>query len=205
MSYTDDSRDEADQALAEIREALAPLGASTSLQVTHRERVPATLEPAPLDVEAKQLVILATMRTGRPLAAAESLGYAPLAMRRALRDDATFAEAIEAAQARRVESMEAAVDRRAFEGIEETRYTKDGDSYTTTVFSDRLAELRLKGEAPDKYAARTQAEVKSTNINVLVVPPTASDSSAWASAWNAPGAVDVTPEAAPLPATNGDG
>jgi hypothetical protein len=165
-------------------------------------RLPAILPRVELDADAKALVILATARTGRPLAAAESLGYSPAACLAALKADQAFALEVEASMARKLETLEAKVDVRAFEGIEETTTSKNGDYTTTTLkFSDSLAALRLKAEAPRKYADRRELDVRSVSA-VMVVPPTAGNAAEWARNWQtaAPpvgdeAAVDVTPNA----------
>jgi hypothetical protein len=142
--------------------------------------VPARTE---LDADAKHLVALATARTGRPYAVCESLGYSPGALERALKTDDAFATALAAAKARRLEDMEAAVDVRAFEGIEETTHGKDGQVTIKRVFSDKLAEMRLKAEAPDKYQDRKHVSVDQ-RAQVLVVPLAPASTDEWMRAVN---------------------
>ena len=142
-------------------------------------RPPARVPRTDLDDDAKALVALATARTGRPLAAAEALGYSPAAVRAAVEVDPAFAASLEAARGRRVEDMEAAVDRRAFDGIEETTFSKDGAMTKKLVFSDKLAELRLKAEAPDKYTDRRHVQIDA-RAAVLVVPAVATSTDEWA-------------------------
>ncbi len=163
-------------------------------------RPPIRVERTELDADAKALVVLAAARTGRPLAAAQALGYSPAAALAAMKGDAAFALDIEAARSRRVEDMEASVDRRAFDGIEEVTYNKDGDRTVKLVFSDKLAELRLKSEAPAKYMDRKQvtADIRAA---VLVVPAVAASTDAWHAAHSAP----IESEAAPACHASVDG
>ena len=158
------SRDEADDAILVVQ------GGTT--------RPPVRVQLTPLDADAKALVVLVTQRTGRPLSAGEALGYDPKAVQEALKGDSDFASAIQAARALRVEVMEAAADRRAFDGIEETRIDKDGNMTTKLVFSDKLAELRLKAEDPAKYTERKHLSVDA-RAAVLVVPAPALSTDEW--------------------------
>jgi hypothetical protein len=142
-------------------------------------RPPVRVPRTELDADAKALVALATARTGRPLAAGEELGYSPAAVLAAKAADPAFAASLEAARGRRVEDMEAAVDRRAFDGIEETTVSKDGAVTKKLVFSDKLAELRLKAEAPEKYTDRRHVQIDA-RAAVLVVPAVATSTDEWA-------------------------
>lgn len=158
------SRDEAEEALLIVQGG--------------NRRPPVRVQLTPLDQDAKALIVLATQRTGRPLSAGEALGYDPKAVLEALKGDSDFALAIQGARALRVEVMEAAVDRRAFDGIEETRVDKDGNTTTKLVFSDKLAELRLKAEDPAKYTERKHVSVDA-RAAVLVVPAPALSTGDW--------------------------
>lgn len=169
---------------------------SYEIEAKHTDRLALRAWEEPLDRDAKRELIVALSLTGRIYEAAELIGYSPRSVNHALEDDADFALDVKAARARRLERMEEMVDRRAFEGVDEPIMGKDGEVYYRRVYSDRLAELRLRAEAPEKYR-----EQKTVDLNVraavIAVPMQAPTAASWSSAWRA------EPEADP-PAEEGE-
>lgn len=76
-----------------------------------------------------------------------------------LAEDAEFAEAYGVAMEQAADSLESEARRRAVEGVERTKYTKDGTAYIETSYSDTLLIFLLNGAKPDKYAYRTKQEL----------------------------------------------
>ena len=143
------------------------------------------LRNAPIPPEAQELIERAVMATGRPLSAAEALGYSPAAYALTVKGDAEFAMRIEAATKRNVERLEEAADKRAVDGWLEPVYQKGRRVGVVRKFSDTLLIKRLEAEDRRKYGTKhAEVDVKVT-AGVLVVPMSAPTSQAWADAFGA--------------------
>lgn len=143
---------------------------------------PLVLRHEPLPADARELVIAAAARTGRPMEAAETLGYSPLSFTKTLDEDPDFSAAIEAAKGRVAERLEAEADRRAVDGWEEPVFFKGVRCGTIQRFSDNLLELRLKAVAPQRYRTNVSVDAKVA-AGVLVVPAAAPNAQEWSQAF----------------------
>jgi hypothetical protein len=71
-----------------------------------------------------------------------------------LEKDPEFKVEFEDCKKQYIEKLEKEADRRAVEGVTSTRYTKSGEPYEYTEYSDTLMIFRLKALDPNKYRER---------------------------------------------------
>jgi hypothetical protein len=102
-------------------------------------------------------------------------------LRNHLNEDEVFRDAWELAAEEWADNLEAAVYARATEGVVEPIIGgKDKDTVVgyKTTYSDRLAELLLKGRKPEVYKDRVQTEHTGSG-GVLVIPTQAITADEW--------------------------
>jgi len=116
----------------------------------------------------RQAQFLETLRQGLSVtAAAAAVGWDRSRAYQWRKKDQAFAEAWDVALEAGTDRLEDEAYRRAVEGIITTRYTKNGDEYTTINYSDRLLELLLKSRRPERYRERYDVETTGeTKITV---------------------------------------
>jgi len=118
--------------------------------------------------ERKQAKFLEVLRTGLSVtAAAEAAGVDRTTVYNWRGKDEKFAQRWDAAVEAGTDKIEDEAYRRAVEGIITTRYTKNGDEYTTINYSDRLLEILLKSRRPERY--RERYDVETTGETKIVV------------------------------------
>lgn len=128
-------------------------------------------EPIKFDDEAKGRVLKFVRHNGRQIGlAARAGGIHRNTLMKHVEMNEEFAELFQNALDEYTLDLEAEAHRRAVQGIEEKIYTKDGDECgTKIIYSDRLLELLLKANAPEKY--RENARVThDIGGGVLVLP-----------------------------------
>lgn len=114
-----------------------------------------------------------------------------------LRDrDLTFAAAWDAARQAAIDALEDSAFRRAVEGVEEPVFYKGEVVGTVRRPSDRLMELLLKAERPDKYRERV-------DHTVTAVPMTAEQLAAARAAGMDPEVAAASATIAALPVVEG--
>lgn len=138
-------------------------------------------EALPDDARSALLDIVA--RTGRPMSAAESLGYSPAAYRKTLDADPSFAVAIQSCVAAYVEKLEEVADSRAVDGWEEPVFQQGILAGTITKYDHTLLMRRLEALAPERYRKNVSVDARVA-AGVLVVPGTPLDANAWAAEFS---------------------
>jgi hypothetical protein len=146
--------------------------ASTKLKLGRCPTNPATVgskRAEIFDTRRQNIYLTALAKAGRKIRAAEAAGVSMNAVADARGRVEGFREAEELAVEIHVEWMEEQVDIMAFHGIEEPVFQGGELVGHKLRFSERLAELRLKAEAPQKYRDNFKLEVEHKG-GVLVAP-----------------------------------
>lgn len=107
---------------------------------------------------------------------AAGISYAVTSARR--KSDPDFAAAEELAEQEAAEVLVREARRRAIDGVESTRYTKDGTQYFETRYSDTLLIFLLKGLRPDTYADRNKSELSAPGGAPLLQPENTTEAAA---------------------------
>ncbi len=107
--------------------------------------------------QLKLAFLAAFRRTGVVVAAAEAVEIHPRSIYR-WKDDPDFAADFEDARKEAAERLVAEAHRRAVEGVGKPVYYRGEQCGTIQEYSDRLLELLLKGEFPEKYRERYQPD-----------------------------------------------
>lgn len=76
-----------------------------------------------------------------------------------VKEDAQFAADYNQAKEAAIELLESEARRRAYNGVTTTRYTKSGEPYDYTEYSDTLMIFLLKAANPQKYRDNSRVEV----------------------------------------------
>lgn len=108
---------------------------------------------------------------GQIAAAARRAGVKPISHYAWMRDSQAYREAYQRARQTILEQMEREVDRRAFQGVKEPIVGGSRIIGHKRVYSDRLAELRLKAMAPDRYAERSEVRQQTTGAVLHMAAP----------------------------------
>lgn len=115
--------------------------------------------PAPLPDTTLQRYLDALADSGVRSTAAKAVGLNPVTIYRRSQSDPEFAAVEAEAMELAADKLEEEARRRALEGVTNIKYTKDGESYEETRFSDTLMVFLLKGARPDKFADRQKSEL----------------------------------------------
>jgi hypothetical protein len=108
--------------------------------------------------------------------------------------DEVFMQAWDEARAVYCNALESEADRRGKDGVEEPVGFYQGVPWgTKKVYSDRLLELRLKAERPEKYREHAGPAV-SVDAGVLIVGPVAATTEEWIAKHGGRRAVDADHE-----------
>lgn len=120
--------------------------------------------------------------TGLPLVAARSCGLKIATVRAWKQKNPEFSLAwIEATQAYR-ESLEHEAYRRAVNGTLRPVYYKGNEVGSVREYSDRLLELLLRANDPQKYGNRSQVDIDVRRGVMVLAPPTPTEDD-WISAY----------------------
>ena len=158
------------------------------------------------DDSRKMIYLKALSKMGRPYQAASEAGVSMQCVKRSRKSDPDFAEAEISAKEIQVEWLENRVDEMAFEGIDEPVYQGGELVGHKKRFSERLAELRLKAESPEKY--RDNYKIDVTHGGGVLVAPAQLTPVEWAQQEAARMAVHRRQDAIPTTAievTKGNG
>jgi len=81
--------------------------------------------------------------------------------------ESEFKKREELAKTKYLETCEAKVDRRAFDGIDEPiLYEGEDTGYKKKKFSDSLAQFRLKSMAPEKYRDTERSQTFAPTVHI---------------------------------------
>lgn len=109
--------------------------------------------------EAKARYIAALRSTCNKTRAAMAAGISTSTVAKHRKEDALFDERCNEALDEGIDLLEDSAHVRAFEGIIETRYGKDGQIVSEDrKYSDALTMFLLKAHRPDKYRERSQVD-----------------------------------------------
>jgi hypothetical protein len=132
-------------------------------------------EQTPDDI--KQLFIDEFEKHGIVAPACKAAGIHYHAYRHWLATDEGFCEAVENARAVAADTIENEIYRRAILGVEREKVIGSGESarfITEKHYSDALAAKLLDGAKPEKYAARSKAEISTPEGKSLQISDTTS-------------------------------
>lgn len=83
--------------------------------------------------------------------------------------DAAFQDAMSDAREQAVDALEAEARRRALQGVERPVFQKGSKVGSVTEYSDRLLEVLLKANRPEKYADRSKTELSVGTISAQAI------------------------------------
>lgn len=112
--------------------------------------------------ELKQAYLDALAERGVMTHACKAVGISRVLVGKWRLADAQFTIAESEAKDEAADMLEAEAYRRAFDGVENTKYAGSGENireYVETRYSDTLTMFLLKGFRPDKYRERTSTEL----------------------------------------------
>lgn len=133
------------------------------------------MEPGDFDDSVKAEYLDALAAFGTHLRASKHVGITANMARRARRKDPEFEEACQAALEDFRDSLEAEAIRRGRDGFDEPVFFKGNEVGTVRRYSDRMLELVLKANIPEKYNDKVQADVQVTGGVLLTVAPAQSE------------------------------
>ena len=130
------------------------------------------------DDRAKLRFLESLAMTGRIELSAEVVGISSKTVRQYRAEEEDFAEAMQLAKEMFCDKLHEEAMRRAVEGVERQRFSRDGDIISTEItYSDRLMELFLKRYMPQfRESFKLEANVGG---GVLVVPGNQTSAQEW--------------------------
>lgn len=118
-------------------------------------------------------------RNGRKLAAAAHVNIDPSTVRHHREENEGFDDACDLAMAYYAERCEEELHRRVFDGVERPIFQKGEKVGTEIQFSDRLLELALRANLPQKYKQNIGVDASIRTSGVLVVTPAPETPEEW--------------------------
>ena len=115
----------------------------------------------------RQAAVKALKETGNFTTAAEAVGCSRRSIQRLREADPAFEAQVREALETYVDRLEKIVDTRAFAGVQRPVFQGGELVGHTTEYSDKLAELRLKGLRPERYRETTQQQGQG-NVSFVV-------------------------------------
>ena len=140
-----------------------------------------------LNAEAKRVFLRLFEQYGQKALAAEGAGVTLRQVATQLKEDAAFAERVEAALERFRDRLEVEAHRRATEGVEEPVYQRGALVGTVTRYSDSLLLALLRRHRKVEYSDKAELDVTMKG-GVLVTPGPATSAEDWAAAHAGAGA-----------------
>ena len=128
-----------------------------------------------LNDQDKQRYLDALAECGVRSTACKQAGVSTTSVSKWLRNDPEFALAYDEAIEESLDLLESEARRRAFEGVDRTRYVGTGENareYIETTYSDTLLIFLLKGGRPDKFADRQKQEISGPGGQPVELAPT---------------------------------
>lgn len=128
----------------------------------------------------KEIFLEELARTGNITAAARTAGWRyPTIAEEHRKDDPQFALAWIDAQRQANDALVAEARRRAVEGVQEPVFFKGEIVGSITKHSDKLLELLMKGEMPEKYGSAQATDTDDSGVLVIPRSPKNIDIEDW--------------------------
>lgn len=128
----------------------------------------------------KEIFLEELARTGNVTTAARTAGWRyPTIAEEFRKSDDQFARAWSDAQRQANDALVAEARRRAIDGVQEPVFYKGENIGSITKFSDKMLELLMKGEMPEKYGSAQATDTDDSGVLVIPRSPKNVDIEDW--------------------------